>query len=85
MTPSPLRCLSLVLLMAALFESLAQPLSIVVTLPLAFTGCGRNDTSAEHIPAQAVQASNGDTNARTGAHQAVGLAYRNGITRAMPP
>ena len=34
-----LSLLVVVLLMAALFESLLQPLSIVVTLPLAFTGC----------------------------------------------
>lgn len=34
-----LSLLVVVLLMAALFESVAQPLSIVVTLPLAFTGC----------------------------------------------
>ena len=34
-----LSLLVVVLLMAALFESFSQPLSIVVTLPLAFTGC----------------------------------------------
>lgn len=74
---------------AARLKTLA-PDAICVTDPLAFTGCGRDDTAAEQVweEESLVRASaqtpalNRYPEAGSGAGKAVGLAYRTSITRA---